>query len=283
MSAPGGRLILCGTPIGNLDDATFRLVATLERADAIACEDAARTRKLLSHFGISARDLVVLNEGNERRVAPKVADRIARGAVVALVSDAGMPGLSDPGYHLVSACIERGLPVDVVPGPTAVVAALAVSGLPPNRFVFEGFLPRKAGERDRRAGELVEEQRTLVFFCSPHRLEADLRSLIGALGDRPAALARELTKLHEEVRRGYLTELLEGLAAEPARGEMVLVVGGAGRGAGATPEPEELARRARELMASGVPRKDAMVAVARATGVSKRDVFDALVDRTEDV
>lgn len=281
MTTGGGRLILCGTPIGNLDDATYRLVATLEKVSAIACEDARRTRKLLSHFGISARDLIVLNEGNERRLAPRIVDRIARGETVALVSDAGMPALSDPGFHLVRACIERDLAVEVVPGPTAPVTALVLSGLPPDRFVFEGFLPRKAGERDRRTAELAEERRTLVFFCSPHRIEGDVHALLAALGDRKAALARELTKLHEEVRRGTLSELLEGLSREPARGEVVLVVGGADQER-APADPEELARRARALMDSGVPRKEAMAIVARETGAAKRAVFDALVESREE-
>ncbi|MDQ4094933.1 MAG: 16S rRNA (cytidine(1402)-2'-O)-methyltransferase [Actinomycetota bacterium] len=282
MSAGGGRLILCGTPIGNLDDATFRLVATLEKVDVIACEDAQRTRKLLTHFGIAARDMVVLNEGNERRVAPQVVRRIAEGATVALVSDAGMPGLSDPGYYLVRTCVERNLSVEVVPGPTAAVTALVVSGLPTDRFVFEGFLPRKAGERERRVRELAVEERTLVLFCSPHRLEADVQALLEGLGDRRAALVRELTKLHEEIRRGRLSELAAGLASEPARGEVVLVVAGAGREDQPVPGAEELARRARELMAEGVGRKEAMVRVARETGASRRDVFDALVEQPQE-
>lgn len=281
MSAGGGRLILCGTPIGNLDDVTFRLVSTLEKVDVIACEDPGRTRKILTRFGIAAPDFIVLNDGNERRTAPKVIERIARGAAVALVSDAGMPGLSDPGYHLVRACLDKGLPVEVVPGPTAVVTALAVSGLPSARFVFEGFLPRKAGERARRIEELVPEPRTLVFFCSPHRLGSDIEALLLGLGDRPAALARELTKLHEEVRRGPLSELSSGLVDRPARGEVVLVVSGAAGVEGPVPDGAELARRARALMADGVARKEAMAQVARETGAVRRDVFDALVEHPE--
>ena len=278
MTPVGGRLILCGTPIGNLDDATFRLIATLREADIVACEDARRTRKLLTHFDIQVRDLVVYNDGNERRVAPRLVQRIAEGATVALVSDAGMPGLSDPGYHLVRACIERNLPVGVVPGPTAVVSALAVSGLPPARFVFEGWLPRKAGERERRVAELAAEARTLVFFCSPHRVEADVTALHGGLGDRPAALVRELTKLYEEVRRGTLSELAAGLSAEPARGEVVLVVSGAVGEHRLAPSADQLAARARALMDEGVGRKEAMVQTAKEGGVSRRDVFDALLE-----
>ena len=278
MTPAGGRLILCGTPIGNLDAATFRLVDTLKTVDVIACEDARRTRKLLSHFGIAARDLVVYNDGNERRIAPRLVTRIAGGEVVALVSDAGMPGLSDPGYRLVRACIEGNLRVDVVPGPTSVVTALAISGLPPARYVFEGWLPRKGGERERRVKALVDEARTLVFFCSPHRVEADVTALLDGLGDRPAVVARELTKLHEEVRRSSLGRLVAELQAEPARGEIVLVVGGATGEHRMIPPAAELARRARALMDEGVGRREAMLQVAQETGAAKRDVFDALVE-----
>ena len=277
MTPAGGRLILCGTPIGNLDDATFRLVDTLKTVDVIACENARRTRKLLSHFGIAARDLVVYNDGNERRIAPRLVTRIAGGEVVALVSDAGMPGLSDPGYRLVRACIERNLPIGVVPGPTSVVTALAVSGLPPARYVFEGWLPRKPGERARRIAALAEEPRTMVFFCSPHRVDADIAALQEGLGDRPAVVAREMTKLHEEIRRSSLSRLAADLAAQPARGEIVLVIGGATGEHRPTASPEELAGRARELMEAGVARREALLQVAKETGAARRDVFDALV------
>ena len=282
MTGDGGRLILCGTPIGNLEDATFRLVKTLESADLIACEDVGRTRKLLSHFGIPTPKLAVYNEGNERRAATQLVREIADGKTVALVSDAGMPGMSDPGYRLVRACVDEGLPVDVVPGPTSVVSALVVSGLPSDRFVFEGWLSKKPGERADRISRVAAERRTLVFFCSPHRIQADLTALLEGLGDREAALVRELTKLHEEVRRGPLSDLQAGVVARPPRGEIVLVVAGAGAGGaegGAEPVgAEELALRARRLMDEGIPRKDALVQVAQAAGVRKRDVFDALVE-----
>ena len=277
MTGAGGRLILCGTPIGNLEDSTSRLIKTLTTADAIACEDVARTRKLLSHFGIAARNLVVYNDGNERRLVPSLLKEIREGKTVALVSDAGMPGMSDPGFRLVRACVDEGLSVDVVPGPTSVVSALVVSGLPPDRFVFEGWLPRKSGERARRAAELAQEKRTLVFFCSPHRIEADLEDLLRGLGERPAALVRELTKLHQEIRRGTLAELLDGVGDRAPKGEMVLVVGGAPEGQMEVPA-DELARRAKRLMASGVDRKEALAEVARAAGVPKREVFDALIE-----
>ena len=273
-----GKLVLVGTPIGNLEDASPRSLRTLEEADVVACEDSRRTRKLLTHFGTKVRELVVYNEGNERRKAEELVGRIEKGATVALVSDAGMPGLSDPGYRLVRACVERGLAVEVVPGPTAGVSALAVSGLPPGRFVFEGFLPRKKGERRRRLEELVTEPRTIVIFESPHRIVDSLSDLLDVLGDRPAAVVRELTKMYEEAQRGKLSELLARAESEAPRGEIVVVVGGAVQGSKPTASPGDLAARAQDLMNQGVDRKTALGQVAREAGVSKRDVFDALVE-----
>jgi 16S rRNA (cytidine1402-2'-O)-methyltransferase len=272
-----GKLVLCATPIGNLEDTSRRVLRTIEEADVVACEDVRRARKLLSHFGITARALVVYNEGNERRRAGELVRRIEAGATVALTSDAGMPGLSDPGYRLVRACVDADLPVEIVPGPTAAVSALVVSGLPPGRFVFEGFLPRKAGDRSRRIAELATEARTLVFYVSPHKIDETVADLRAGLGDRPAALARELTKVHEEVRRGSLSELLEELTERPARGEIVLVVGGAIGANRPRADAAELARRARQLMDQGVERREALVRVARSAGVSRRAVFDALL------
>ena len=273
-----GKLVLCATPIGNLEDASRRLLRTLEEADVLACEDVRRARKLLSHFEIPARTLVVYNEGNERRRAGDLVRRVDAGETVALISDAGMPGLSDPGYRLVRACVDAGLPVEIVPGPTAAVSALVVSGLPPGRFVFEGFLPRKAGDRSRRIAELATEVRTLVFYVSPHRVEETLADLRTGLGDRPAALVRELTKVHEEVRRGTLSGLLGELGERPARGEIVVVVGGAIGAHRPRADASELARRARRLMDEGVERREALASVARSAGVPRRAVFEALLD-----
>jgi len=272
------KLLLCGTPIGNLEDMSQRAVRVLDEADIIACEDTRRTRKLLSHFGIAAPSLTVYNEGNERRKASDLVAEMARGKTVVLVSDAGMPGLSDPGYRLVRAAIEANIAVEVVPGPTAAISALAVSGLPPGRFVFEGFLSKKSGERRRRIEELAPERRTIVIFESPHRIEETLADLLAGLGDRPAALARELTKMHEEVRRGTLSELVRSVEDDPPRGEIVIVVAGAIHDFAERVEPEELARRAKELMGSGVPRSEALGKVARDSGVRKREVFDALLE-----
>jgi 16S rRNA (cytidine1402-2'-O)-methyltransferase len=272
-----GRLLLCATPIGNLEDVTLRSLRVLAEADVVACEDTRRTRKLLTHHGVQVRSLVVYNEANERRRSTELVTKMKSGANVVLVTDAGMPGLSDPGYRLVRAAVDAHLVVEVVPGPTAAISALAVSGLPPARFVFEGFLPRRAGDRKRRLEELREEERTLVFYESPHRVKAALEDMSSVFGERPAALARELTKMHEEVRRGLLPELLDGVLEAPPKGEIVLVVGGALKRR-LDPEPAALAEAARALMDRGVDRKEALQKVAGEAGVSKRVVFDALVE-----
>ena len=277
---PRGKLVLCATPIGNLEDVTLRLLRVLAEAQVVACEDTRRTRKLLTHHGVQVTRLVTYNEANERRRAPELLQMIQRGATVALVSDAGMPGLSDPGYRLVRACTDDGLLVEVVPGPTAAISALAVSGLPPARFVFEGFLPRKKGDRQRRLEALKDEERTIVVYESPHRVEAALTDLAEAWGPRPAALARELTKMHEEVRRGTLPELLEGVQQAPPRGEIVLVIGGQLQ-RDRQVDPPSLAREARRLMDQGMERRAAMQEVARSAGVPKRAVFDALLEDEE--
>lgn len=275
-----GRLILCGTPIGNLEDMSPRAVRALREADVIACEDTRRTRKLLTHFGVPARDLVVYNDTNERRRAKELLDRIVRGAVAVLVSDAGMPGLSDPGFRLVKACTEAGIPVEVVPGPNAAVSALAISGIAPGRFVFEGFLPRKRGDRGKRIADLADETRTLVLYESPHRIVDALEDLLEGLGDRPAVIARELTKMHEEIRRGTISSLLEEARSHPPRGEIVVVVEGAIHGHRREASVVELAARARELMAGGSDRRAALAQVASEFGVAKRKVFDALLEES---
>ena len=272
-----GRLVLVGTPIGNLGDITHRAVSTLGDAELIACEDTRRARKLLDHYGIRPRELVSYHEGNERRRARELLERIESGTEVVLISDAGMPGLSDPGYRLVEACARRGLEIVVVPGPTAAIGALAISGLPPARFAFEGFLPRKPGDRRRRVAELAAEDRTMIFYESPHRIAESLADLVEGLGDRPGVVARELTKLHESAHRGSLSELKARAEKGEFRGEIVLVVSGAVRGSSEVAGPEALAARAHQLIDEGMDRKAAMSAVAREAGVSKRVVFDALV------
>jgi 16S rRNA (cytidine1402-2'-O)-methyltransferase len=272
-----GKLVVCGTPIGNLDDASPRLARALAEADLVACEDTRQTRKLLARLGVAART-VRYDEVGERARAERLADQIAGGAVVALVTDAGMPAVSDPGYHLVGACLARDLAVEVVPGPSAVLAALVLSGLPSDRFCFEGFPPRRAGARDRRLAELASEPRTMVFFEAPHRVLATLDAMAAAFGaDRACALVRELTKVHEEVLRGSLAEVGERLAAQGPRGELTLVVAGAPAGAEA-PAGADLAAAVADRVAAGATTRDAVAAVASATGAPRRAVYQAVLD-----
>src|SRR5437588_6238798 len=217
-----GRLIVCPTPIGNLEDVTLRVLSALREADIVACEDTRRTRGLLDRYGVKAR-LRSYQEHNESQRAPELVDEMRHGAVVALVSDAGMPLVSDPGFVLVRACVAAGLAVEVLPGPSAALAALVASALPANRWRFVGFLPRKRGELI----EAFGSPETLVAFESPRRVAASLKVLAGLEPERPVAVCRELTKLHEEVVRGTAAELAERYASEPPRGEVALVVGGA--------------------------------------------------------
>jgi 16S rRNA (cytidine1402-2'-O)-methyltransferase len=273
-----GKLVVCGTPIGNLEDASPRLARALAEADLVACEDTRQTRKLLAHLGVQTR-MTSYHEVGERERAQELADRVAAGTRLALVTDAGMPAVSDPGYHLVAACLARGLPVEVVPGPSAAMAALVVSGLPSDRFCFEGFLPRRAGQRDRRLAELATEPRTMVFFEAPHRVLATLAAMAEALGpDRACAAGRELTKLHEQVLRGPLAEVRDRLAAQGPRGELTLVVAGASPADRAAAAPADLAAEVADLVRDGASTKDAITTVAKATGTARRTVYQAVLD-----
>jgi 16S rRNA (cytidine1402-2'-O)-methyltransferase len=273
-----GKLVVCGTPIGNLEDAPPRLARVLSEADLVACEDTRQTRKLLTHLGVKTR-MTSYHDVDERDRAQELADRVAAGLRLALVSDAGMPGVSDPGYHLVAACLERGVQVEVVPGPSAVLAALVVSGLPTDRFCFEGFPPRRVGARDRRLAELATEPRTMVFFEAPHRVLATLAAMVAAFGgDRPCAVVRELTKVHEEVLRGSLAEATERLAANRPRGELTLVVGGAPPATPAAAAATDLAAGVAALVAGGASTRDAIANVARASGTPRRAVYQAVID-----
>jgi len=269
-----GCLHIVGTPIGNLGDLTERARATLAAVDLVAAEDTRRTGRLLAHLGISTR-LVSLFEGNERSRTEQVLAELQGGAEVALVSDAGMPGVSDPGFRLVRACTEAGIDVRVVPGPSAVTAALVVSGLPVDRWVFEGFLPRKAGERRERLRGLANDPRTLVLFESPRRLAALLQSVLAELGDRRIAVARELTKVHEEVIRGLVSHVLRRLGDATPRGEVVVVVEGA-RGAEEV-DLVALVEEARRLVGGGMRKREAAAAVARGSGGSANEIYQALV------
>jgi 16S rRNA (cytidine1402-2'-O)-methyltransferase len=269
-----GTLWLVGTPIGHLGDISERARRVLANVDLIACEDTRRTRGLLAHLGIRGASVTTFFEGNERRRVPELVEHLRTGRDVAVVSDAGMPGLSDPGERLVRAAVAEGIPVDVVPGPSAAVTALVVSGLPAARFAFEGFLPRKAGERRARLLQLAGEPRTMILFESPRRVGALLSDAAEALGDRRASVVRELTKVHQEVVRGTLSELASRYEAEEVRGEVVVVV--EGRPAHVGPdELEALAERVEALTAGGVPRREAAARVAEESGASRRALYEA--------
>ena len=270
-----GTLVLAATPIGRVSDASARLAEELSTADVVAAEDTRRLRRLASELGVELGGrLVSYFEGNEAARTPTLLEALVAGERVLLVTDAGMPSVSDPGFRLVSAAVGAGITVTAVPGPSAVLTALAVSGLPVDRFCFEGFLPRKGGERRRRLAELVEEPRTMVFFEAPHRTQAALSAMGEAFGaDRLAAVCRELTKTHEEVRRGTLSELA-GWAADGVRGEVTIVVAGGMRASDVGTDAESLRAAVADLEAEGTSRKEAIVTVARRAGVAKREVYD---------
>ena len=278
-------LVLAGTPIGRVADAPPRLAVELGRADVVAAEDTRRLRRLCADLEVTLPGRVVSYfEGNEAARTPSLVEALEAGDRVLLVTDAGMPSVSDPGFRLVAAAVERGIAVTAVPGPSAVLTALAVSGLPVDRFCFEGFLPRKAGERSRRLGSLRAEQRTMVFFEAPHRTAATLTAMAEAFGaDRSAAVCRELTKTHEEVRRAGLGELA-AWAAHGVRGEVTLVVEGVGADlVDLATDPASLAALVAEEEAVGGTRKEAIAEVARRSGRPKREVYDAVLaakDRT---
>jgi 16S rRNA (cytidine1402-2'-O)-methyltransferase len=272
-----GRLVLGGAPLGQPGDVGPRLRAVMSSADVLAVEDTRRLHRLAADLEVQlAGRVVTFHESVERSRLPGLLAALAEGATVLLLTDAGMPSVSDPGYTLVRAAIDAGVDVTSVPGPSAVTTALAVSGLPVDRFCFEGFLPRKGGERRSRLAGLADERRTMVFFESPHRLADALTDAAAAFGaERPAAVCRELTKTHEEVRRGGLAELA-GWAADGVRGEITLVVSGAPAG----PVELDAAQLAAEVAAeeaTGVTRKDAIRAVVARTGLPRRTVYDAVV------
>ncbi len=273
----GGVLVLAATPIGQVGDAPARLAEELAGADVVAAEDTRRLRRLLGELGVELRGRVVSYfEGNEATRTPDLVAAVAAGERVVLVTDAGMPSVSDPGYRLVAALVERGLPVTAVPGPSAVLTALAVSGLPVDRFCFEGFLPRKPGERSRRLAGLRTEERTMVFFEAPHRTAATLAAMTGAFGaDRRGAVCRELTKTHEEVVRGPVADLVTW-AEGGVRGEVTLVVSGAEPTPDVADDPASLLAAVLADEAVGTPRKEAIRDVAQRAGVPKRVVYDAV-------
>jgi 16S rRNA (cytidine1402-2'-O)-methyltransferase len=271
--------VLVGTPLGRLSDASSGLRQVLADADVVAAEDTRRLRRLAADLGVELRGPVLsYYEAVEEQRIPDLVQRVADGELVALVTDAGMPSVSDPGYRLVAAVAAAGLPVTSVPGPSAVITALALSGLPSDRFTFEGFPPRKAGERRRALDELAGERRTMVFFESVHRISESLTAMAEAFGaDRRAAVCRELTKTYEEIRRGTLGELVTW-ASGGLRGEMTIVVAGTS-GESAAVGPMNLASAVAALVAAGQSRRDAVDEVAARTGLSRREVYAAAIGR----
>jgi len=281
MTSPGepapdhGVLVLAATPIGDPQDAAPRLAREIAAADVVAAEDTRRLKRLCSALGVEPTGSVLsYHEHNESSRTPELLERLREGARVVVVTDAGMPSVSDPGYRLVSAAVEAGVRVTCVPGPSAVLMALAVSGLPVDRFCFEGFAPRKPGERARALAALKDERRTMIFFEAPHRLDATLAAMAEAFGaDRPAAVCRELTKTYEEVRRGGLAGLA-AWAGDGVRGEITIGVGGA---PAAVSDPDEALRVIQERVAAGERLKDVAADVAASTGLSKKALYDAAV------
>jgi 16S rRNA (cytidine1402-2'-O)-methyltransferase len=276
-----GCLYVVATPIGNLEDISMRALRILKEADVIACEDTRQTLKLLSHFGISKR-LVSYHEHNEIQRAAEIVIELEQGAKVALVSDAGTPAISDPGHRLVSLCLRHGIHVVPVPGASAFVAALAASGMPIEQFIFVGFVPARPTERRKALRALASDSRTLALYEAPHRLLDTLEDALEILGDRPAVIAREVTKLHEEFQRGHIEDLIEAARRRAPRGEITLLIGPPDghvpHHAADTAEKVPLARRVEELMDErGLDRKMALKQVARERGITKREAYKQLL------
>ncbi len=278
VAAPAeGRIVLAATPIGNTGDASARLVELLGTADIVAAEDTRRLHRLVQSLGVTVAGRVIsYHEHNEAARTAELLDQVRAGKTLLMVTDAGMPSVSDPGFRLVEGAVDAGLKVTAVPGPSAVLTALALSGLPTDRFCFEGFLPRKAGERASRLADLAGERRTMVFFEAPHRLEVMLRALRERFGpDRRVAVCRELTKTYEEVIRGSLGELLQWAETTEVRGEIAIVLAGAPEQEAGTPEDHVAA--VNELVARGIRLKEAVAAVAEDVRVSKRELYSAVL------
>ncbi|WP_040479162.1 16S rRNA (cytidine(1402)-2'-O)-methyltransferase [Longispora albida] len=273
-----GQLVLVGAPLGNLGDASPRLAAALAEADVVAAEDTRRLLRLARDLGVEIKGKIISYfEGNEEKRTPELAALLTDGLKVALVTDGGMPSVSDPGYRLVRAAIDAGVPVTVAPGPSAVTTALALSGLPCDRFCFEGFLPRKPNERRSALAALAREPRTLVFFESPHRIAGALRDLAGAFGaEREAAVCRELTKTYEEVRRGGLAEVAAWAEESQPRGEITIVVAGFA-GAAERPSDEALRAEVAERVTGGMSKRDAAAEVAELYGLPRREVYNLAI------
>ena len=272
-----GTLFLCATPIGNLEDMTYRAVRVLGEAPLIAAEDTRRTRQLLTHFGLSTR-LVSYHEHNKDEKGPRLIEWLLSGNDLVCVSDAGLPGVADPGSKLAADAIAEGIRVVPIPGANAALSALIASGLDTTRFSFVGFLPRTKEKRRECLAEITGRTDTLIFYEAPHRLVETLKAIIDALGDRPAVLARELTKKFEEFRRGNLSELLAWCEENPPRGEFVIVVRGAEETEKTVPaEPEDAVGLVHTLVEQGMAKKEAIREAAKRTGLSRRDVYQAVL------
>jgi 16S rRNA (cytidine1402-2'-O)-methyltransferase len=278
LSEARGCLYLVGTPIGNLEDITLRALRILQEADQIACEDTRHTQKLLNHYDIH-KPLVSYHEHNEMTRAPELVVAMEQGQRIALVSDAGTPLVSDPGHRLVTLCLRHHLPVVPVPGPSALLAALSASGLPGEEFLFVGFLPSRKGERRRALEHLRIEERTIILYEAPHRIDELLADAREILGDRPACLAREVTKIHEEFRRGKLSDIESSLAEQPARGEITLLIGApVTAAANHVATPQTLAERVDELIRQAkLDRKEALKLAAKERGLTHRAAYSQLL------
>jgi len=280
MTFPNGVLYIVSTPIGNLEDITLRALRVLGEVSLIAAEDTRHTQKLLTRHDIHGQ-LTSYHDHNKEQKAEVIIERLKAGESVALVSDAGTPGISDPGYYLINRAIEEGIQVIPIPGPTAAIAALSVSGLPTDSFAFEGFLPSRRSQCAKKLGELRSERRTLIFYEAPHRILRRLSEIIEVLGDRRAALSREITKLHEETLRGKISDIINAIGAREVKGEITLIVEGARDTA---PEPtvlslsEQVWKLVRE---EGVSKKEAIAKVAALRDVPKKEVYDAVLNDTD--
>jgi 16S rRNA (cytidine1402-2'-O)-methyltransferase len=271
-----GTLYVCGTPIGNLGDITMRVLDTLRDVDLIAAEDTRHSRKLLQHYQITTH-LTSYHEHNEKRKSLELVEQLKAGQTVALISDAGLPGISDPGSEVIRLCLEENIPVDVLPGPNAALTALILSGMPSDHFTFYGFLPSGAGERKRTLEFLVNRPETLILYEAPHRLVSTLRGLCEVFGEREAAVVRELTKVHQQVHKNSLLKLKEEFEKTPPRGECCIVI------APYIPEkliggPLEWRQEVNEGVCRGLTKKEAMKEVARRYGVKKSEIYQALLD-----
>lgn len=271
-----GTLYVCATPIGNLGDITLRVLDTLKTVDLIAAEDTRHSRKLLEHYGIKT-PLISCHEHNERQRAGELIERLKQGQNIALISDAGMPGISDPGRIIINHCREEGIPVDVLPGPNAAITALVLSGMAEDRFTFLGFLPAAKGERKKFLESVSRLEYTMIFYEAPHRLLGTLRTMQEVLGDREASVVRELTKIHQTVHRGKISELITWFEKSPPLGECCIIAAPYTREA-ERGDPSLWLKDLRELEAGGLESKEAMKMVAQKYGISKRDVYRAKIN-----